>query len=113
ISRTLAKPSTRPVGLPCANCVWNTSRMGPCRRAGSSLPPLPRARGASPSTSVLVSLDLPFFLPLSPRGILPPPQRSFYPHLIHLQRDKTHQLDTSKRGGHSTAWGSNAVTSGS
>uniref|UniRef100_A0A8D2JAT4 Uncharacterized protein n=1 Tax=Varanus komodoensis TaxID=61221 RepID=A0A8D2JAT4_VARKO len=53
-------PSTRPVGLPCASCAWKTSRTGP-------------GRGASPSTSVDVSLDLPFFLPLSPSGILRSP----------------------------------------
>lgn len=66
-SRALPKPSTRPVGLPCASCVWNCSREALAAGAGASA-----ADGgavASLSTSLEVSLDLPFFLVPSPRGI--------------------------------------------
>uniref|UniRef100_A0A8D2JR40 Uncharacterized protein n=1 Tax=Sciurus vulgaris TaxID=55149 RepID=A0A8D2JR40_SCIVU len=64
----LEKPSTRPVALPCASCVWKTSlRAG---AGGSGRLPTP-APACSPSTSRAVSLDLAFFFPRSPSGILP------------------------------------------
>uniref|UniRef100_A0A669P9P5 Uncharacterized protein n=1 Tax=Phasianus colchicus TaxID=9054 RepID=A0A669P9P5_PHACC len=66
-SRALLKPSTRPVGLPCASCVWNCSREALAAGAGASA--AGGGAAASLSTSLEVSLDLPFFLVPSPRGI--------------------------------------------
>uniref|UniRef100_A0A803YBV2 Uncharacterized protein n=1 Tax=Meleagris gallopavo TaxID=9103 RepID=A0A803YBV2_MELGA len=66
ISRALLKPSTRPVGLPCASCVWNCSREALAAGAGASA--AGGGAAASLSTSLEVSLDLPFFLVPSPRG---------------------------------------------
>uniref|UniRef100_A0A8C3R497 Uncharacterized protein n=1 Tax=Cyanoderma ruficeps TaxID=181631 RepID=A0A8C3R497_9PASS len=68
-SRALPKPSTRPVGLPCASCVWNCSRDAPADGAGAAGG---AAAAASLSTSLKVSLDLSFFLLLSPSGIFRP-----------------------------------------
>lgn len=65
-SRALPKPSTRPVGLPCASCVWNCSRDAPADGAGAAAG---ATAAASLSTSLEVSLDLSFFLLLSPSGI--------------------------------------------
>uniref|UniRef100_A0A3B3S737 Uncharacterized protein n=1 Tax=Paramormyrops kingsleyae TaxID=1676925 RepID=A0A3B3S737_9TELE len=73
-SRTLLKPSMRPVGLPCASCVWKTNRGR--RLAGGGGSPAPFAEGlaaelptSSFSTKLELSRDLLFFF-LSPNGIL-------------------------------------------
>uniref|UniRef100_A0A8C3SZQ2 Uncharacterized protein n=1 Tax=Chelydra serpentina TaxID=8475 RepID=A0A8C3SZQ2_CHESE len=71
-SRTLAKPPTRPVGLPCASCVWKSSWAGAGGAAAASPPPRAAAAASSLSTSLEVSLDLPFFLPRSRRGMARP-----------------------------------------
>uniref|UniRef100_A0A8C4V9G4 Uncharacterized protein n=1 Tax=Falco tinnunculus TaxID=100819 RepID=A0A8C4V9G4_FALTI len=49
----MQKPSTRPVGLPCASCVWN------CSRAGAA------AAGAGTGTGAAASLSTSFV-----RGLL-------------------------------------------
>uniref|UniRef100_A0A4X2KZE6 Uncharacterized protein n=1 Tax=Vombatus ursinus TaxID=29139 RepID=A0A4X2KZE6_VOMUR len=68
----LEKPSTVPVALPCASCVWNTSLglgLGwSSRGRGRALPVLRATR--SPSISLDASLGPAFFLPRSPSGIL-------------------------------------------
>uniref|UniRef100_A0A8C8ZPL8 Uncharacterized protein n=1 Tax=Prolemur simus TaxID=1328070 RepID=A0A8C8ZPL8_PROSS len=64
----LSKSSTRPVGLPCASCVWKTSLRAGAGGPGTLPPP---ASVCSPPTSGAVSLDFFFFFPRSPRGILP------------------------------------------
>uniref|UniRef100_A0A493SX40 Uncharacterized protein n=2 Tax=Anas TaxID=8835 RepID=A0A493SX40_ANAPP len=69
----MPKPSTRPVGLPCASCAWNCSRDALPVPAGATPAAGGAAAGApaSLSTSLEVSLALPFFLFPSPRGIFP------------------------------------------
>uniref|UniRef100_A0A8B9CK77 Uncharacterized protein n=1 Tax=Anser brachyrhynchus TaxID=132585 RepID=A0A8B9CK77_9AVES len=66
----MPKPSTRPVGLPCASCAWNCSRDALPAPAGAAAAAGGGA-AASLSTSLEVSLALPFFLFPSPRGIFP------------------------------------------
>ncbi|KAL4608281.1 hypothetical protein GN956_G25030, partial [Arapaima gigas] len=82
-SLTLVKPSMRPVGLPCASCVWNTNFGRRSAGGGGSPaplaavfpgttppppPPPPPPPTSSFSTKCELSLDL-FFFFLNPSGI--------------------------------------------
>uniref|UniRef100_A0A8C8RFX6 Uncharacterized protein n=1 Tax=Pelusios castaneus TaxID=367368 RepID=A0A8C8RFX6_9SAUR len=89
-------PSTRPVWLPCASCVWKCSRAaGGGVAAAASPPPQAGAAGAtSLSTSLEVSRDLFFFLPRRRSGMVrtpascPTPRR--LPGLCPCQPAPTH-----------------------
>ncbi len=78
-SLTFEKPSIRPVGLPCASCVWNTS-FGRMLAGGAGSPPPFTADFPTPacpltssfSTKFELSFDL-FFFFLSPKGMFAPP----------------------------------------
>uniref|UniRef100_A0A7N4PDD9 Uncharacterized protein n=1 Tax=Sarcophilus harrisii TaxID=9305 RepID=A0A7N4PDD9_SARHA len=64
----LEKPSTLPVALPWASCVWNTSEGLGWRSRGAGC----AAFGAAGSAPISLdrSLDMAFFLPGSPSGIV-------------------------------------------
>uniref|UniRef100_A0A8C5CMX8 Uncharacterized protein n=1 Tax=Gadus morhua TaxID=8049 RepID=A0A8C5CMX8_GADMO len=78
ISLTLLNPSIRPVGLPCASCVWNTSFGRRLAGGGGSPAPLtvdlagllPPACPPTSSFSTNCSFVYLFFFLHGPKGIL-------------------------------------------